>query len=148
MGTRTPLSSMEVRDSRPLACPTCWRRALLCVLRPSIPGLLGTAQLLDDARHRPDNQPFIRQSPTIFGEIFERPAPCARRDRTFRLQPVTQTDPRVLPPNAGSLLSFSFRQIRRDRLSEFPPAVPPDGFPAWSKKPSLDADPRARIDQK
>ena len=96
------------------------RRGLLCVL-----GAVDTqvfweilAQLLDEARYRPDNQPFTAANlPTIFGEIFERLSSLAQGE-TLNLSdcsPLRRQIPRVLPPlpMQGSTYRFRSVQIRR-----------------------------------
>ena len=69
-------------------------------------------------------------------------APCARRHaEPVRLQPVTQADSTSPPPSpdAGSrpTVSAPFRFAVEPSSQTFRPAVPPDGFPTWSRKPLL-----------
>jgi hypothetical protein len=107
------------------------RRGLLCVL-----GAVDTqvfweilAQLLDDARHRPDNRPFTADNlPTIFGENFERLSRLVLGE-TLNLSdccPLRRQIPRVLPlfPTQDPFYRFRSVQIRRGAL--FP------GIPASS----------------
>ena len=96
------------------------RRGCLCIL-----GAVDTqvfweilAQLLDDARYRPDNQPFTSDNlPTIFREIFERLSRLALGE-TLNLSdcgPLRRLVPRVLPllPTQDSAYRFRSVQIRR-----------------------------------
>ncbi|MDP3597201.1 MAG: hypothetical protein Q8S75_09425, partial [Nitrospirota bacterium] len=96
------------------------RRGLLCVL-----GAVDTqvfwevlAQLLDEARYRPDDQPFTAGNlPTIFGEIFERLSSLAQGE-TLNLSDCSllrRQIPRVLPPLPMQGPTYRFRsvQIRR-----------------------------------
>lgn len=96
------------------------RRSLLCVL-----GAVDTqvfwevlAQLLDEARYRPDNQPFTAANlPTIFSEVFERLSRLAQGE-TLNLadcSPLRRQIPRVLPllPMQSPTYRFRSVQIRR-----------------------------------
>ena len=107
------------------------RRGLLCVL-----GAVDTqvfwetlAQLLDDARYRPDNQPFTPDNlPTIFGEIFERLSRLALGE-TLNLSdcgPLRRQIPRVLPLHPTQDSSYRFRSVQIRRGAVFP------GIPASS----------------
>jgi hypothetical protein len=107
------------------------RRGLLCVL-----GAVDTqvfweilAQLLDDARYRPDNQPFTLDNlPTIFGEIFERLSHLTLGE-TLSLSdcgPLRRQIPRVLPHLLTKEPSFRFRSVQIRRGAVFP------GIPASS----------------
>ena len=104
------------------------RRGLLCVL-----GAVDTqvfwetlAQLLDDVRYRPNNQPFTSDNlPVVFGEIFER---LSRLEigETLHLSdcgPLRREIPRVLPLLPTQYPSYRFRsvQIRRGAVC---PGVP------------------------
>jgi len=104
------------------------RRSLLCVL-----GAVDTqvfwevlAQLLDDARYRPDDQPFTTENlPTIFGEIFKQLSRLALGE-TLNLSdcgPLRRQIPRVLPLHPTQDPSYRFRsvQIRRGAVL---PGVP------------------------
>jgi hypothetical protein len=101
------------------------RRGLLCVL-----GAVDTqvfweilAQLLDDDRYRPDNQPFTPENlPTMFGEIFERLSRLAIGE-TLNLSdcgPLRREIPRVLPLLPMQDLSYRFRSVQIRRGSVFP----------------------------
>ncbi|MDP1770635.1 MAG: hypothetical protein Q8L74_17775, partial [Nitrospirota bacterium] len=90
------------------------RRGLLCVL-----GAVDTqvfwevlAQLLDEARYRPDDQPFTAGNlPTIFGEIFERLSSLAQGE-TLNLSDCSllrRQIPRVLPPLPMQGPTYRFR---------------------------------------
>lgn len=107
------------------------RRGLLCVL-----GAVDTqvfweilAQLLDDARYRPDNQPFTPDNlPSIFGEIFERLSRLALGE-TLNLSdcsPLRRQIPRVLPLHPTQDPSYRFRSVQIRRGAVFP------GIPASS----------------
>ena len=104
------------------------RRGLLCVL-----GAVDTqvfweilAQLLDDVRYRPDNQPFTPQNlPTMFGEIFEQLSRLALGE-TLNVSdcgPLRREIPRILPflPTQDPFYRFRSVQIRRGAvLPEIP----------------------------
>ena len=107
------------------------RRGFLCVL-----GAVDTqvfweilAQLLDDVRYRPDNQPFTSDNlPTIFGEIFERLSRLALGE-TLNLSdcgPLRRQIPRVLPLLPTQDPSYRFRSVQIRRGAVFP------GVPASS----------------
>jgi hypothetical protein len=107
------------------------RRGVLCVL-----GAVDTqvfwellAQLLDDARYRPDNQPFTPDSiQTTFGEIFERLSHLALGE-TISLSdcgPLRRQIPRVLPLLSTQDPSYCFRSVQIRRGAVFP------GIPASS----------------
>ncbi|MDE3048904.1 MAG: hypothetical protein KGJ48_03290 [Nitrospirota bacterium] len=107
------------------------RRGFLCVL-----GAVDTqvfweilAQLLDDARYRPDNQPFTTNNlPTIFGEIFERILRLGLGE-TLNLSDcgtLRRQIPRVLPPHPTQDPAYRFRSVQIRRGAVFP------GIPASS----------------
>jgi hypothetical protein len=107
------------------------RRGLLCVL-----GAVDTqvfweilAQLLDDVRYRPDNQPFTPESLSlVFGPIFEQLSRLAIGD-TLNLSdcgPLRKEIPRVLPLLPMQDPSYRFRSIQIRRGAIFP------GVPASS----------------
>lgn len=107
------------------------RRGLLCVL-----GAVDTqvfwetlAQLLDDVRYRPNNQPFTSDNlPVVFGEIFERLSRLAIGE-TLNLSdcgPLRREIPRVLPLLPPQVPSYRFRSIQIRRGAIFP------GIPASS----------------
>jgi hypothetical protein len=107
------------------------RRGLLCVL-----GAVDTqvfweilAQLFDDVRYRPDDQPFTSDNlPTIFGEIFERLSRLALGD-TLNLSdcgPLRRQIPRILPLHPTQDPSYRFRSVLIRRGAVFP------GIPASS----------------
>jgi len=107
------------------------RRGLLCVL-----GAVDTqvfwetlAQLLDDVRYRPNNQPFTSDNlPVVFGEIFERLSRLAIGE-TLDLSdcgPLRREIPRVLPLLPTQAPSYRFRSIQIRRGAIFP------GIPASS----------------
>jgi hypothetical protein len=107
------------------------RRSLLCVL-----GAVDTqvfwetlAQLLDDVRYRPNNQPFTSDNlPVVFGEIFERLSRLAIGE-TLNLSdygPLRREIPRVLPLLPAQTPSYRFRSIQIRRGAIFP------GIPASS----------------
>ena len=107
------------------------RRGLLCVL-----GAVDTqvfwetlAQLLDDVRYRPNNQPFTSDNlPVVFGEIFERLSRLAIGE-TLNLSdygPLRREIPRVLPLLPAQAPSYRFRSIQIRRGAIFP------GIPASS----------------
>jgi hypothetical protein len=87
------------------------------------------AQLLDDTRYRPNNQPFTPDNlSTVFGEVFER-LTCLAIGETINMSdcgPLRREIPRVLPylPTQGSSYRFRSVQIRRGAI--FP------GIPASS----------------
>ena len=112
------------------------RRGLLCVL-----GAVDTqvfweilAQLLDDVRYRPDNQPFTSDNlPTMFGEIFERLSRLALGE-TLNLSdcgPLRRADSTSPSPSpdAGPFLSFSLRsdspwsRLSRNSRQQYRPTV-------------------------
>ena len=84
------------------------------------------AQLLDDTRYRPNNQPFTSDNlPTVFGEVFERLSRLAIGE-TINMSdcgPLRREIPRVLPslPTQGSSYRFRSVQIRRGAIF---PGVP------------------------
>ncbi|MEP6933286.1 MAG: hypothetical protein ABI988_05030 [Nitrospirota bacterium] len=101
------------------------RRGLLCVL-----GAVDTqvfwevlAQLLDDVRYRPDNQPFTSENiPTIFGEIFERFSGLAHGE-TVNLSdcgPLRRQISHVLPLLPTQDSSYRFRSVQIRRGAVFP----------------------------
>ncbi len=101
------------------------RRGLLCVL-----GAVDTqvfweilAQLLDDARYRPDNQPFTLENlPMVFGPIIEQLSRLAIGD-TLNLSdcgPLRKEIPRVLPLLPTQDPSYRFRSIQIRRGAVFP----------------------------
>jgi hypothetical protein len=101
------------------------RRGLLCVL-----GAVDTqvfwevlAQLLDEARYRPDNQPFTAANlPTIFGEILERLSSLAQGE-TLNLSdcsPLRRQIPRVLPLLPMQSPTYRFRSVHIRRGAVFP----------------------------
>jgi hypothetical protein len=104
------------------------RRGLLCVLGAVDSQVFWEilAQLLDDARYRPDNQPFTSDNlPTIFGEIFERLSRLAFGE-TLNLSdcgPLRRQIPRILSllPTEGPSYRFRSVQIRRGAIL---PGVP------------------------
>ena len=107
------------------------RRGLLCVL-----GAVDTqvfweilAQLLDDARYRPDNQPFTSDNlPTIFGEILDRLSRLALGE-TLSLSDcglLRRQIPRVIPLYPTQDPSYRFRSVQIRRGAVFP------GIPASS----------------
>ena len=107
------------------------RRGFLCVF-----GAVDTqvfweilAQLLDDVRYRPDNQPFTSDNlPTIFGEIFEQLSRLALGE-TLNLSdcgPLRRQIPHVLPLLPTKDPSYRFRSIQIRRGAVFP------GVPASS----------------
>jgi hypothetical protein len=107
------------------------RRGFLCVL-----GAVDTqvfwetlAQLLDDVRYRPNNQPFTPDNlPVVFGEIFERLSRLAIGE-TLNLSdcgPLRREIPRVLPLLPTPAPSYRFRSIQIRRGAIFP------GIPASS----------------
>jgi len=107
------------------------RRSVLCVL-----GAVDTqvfweilAQLLDDARYRPDNQLFKPDNlQAIFGEVYERLSRLALGE-TLNLTDcglLRRQIPRVLPLLATQDLSYRFRSVQIRRGGVFP------GIPASS----------------
>jgi len=101
------------------------RRGCLCIL-----GAVDTqvfweilAQLLDDARYRPDNQPFTSDNlPTIFREIFERLSRLALGE-TLNLSdcgPLRRLVPRVLPLLPTQDPAYRFRSVQIRRGAVFP----------------------------
>ncbi|HJS66646.1 MAG TPA: hypothetical protein VJ760_04875 [Nitrospiraceae bacterium] len=101
------------------------RRGFLCVL-----GAVDTqvfweilAQLFDDSRYRPNDQPFTSENlPRVFGEIFER---LSRLEigETINLSdcgPLRKEIPRVLPLLPAQNLSYRFRSIQIRRGAVFP----------------------------
>jgi len=101
------------------------RRGLLCVLGAVDNQVFWEtlAQLLDDTRYRPDNQPFISDNlPTIFGEIFERLSHLALGE-TINLSdcgPLRRQIPRVLPLLPTQDPSYRFRSVQIRRGAVFP----------------------------
>jgi hypothetical protein len=87
------------------------------------------AQLLDDSRYRPNNQPFTPDNlSTVFGEVFERLSRLAIGE-TINMSdfgPLRREIPRVLPylPAQGSFYRFRSIQIRRGAIF---PGVPASG---------------------
>ena len=107
------------------------RRGLLCVL-----GAVDTqvfweilAQLLDDTRYRPNNQPFTSGNlPTVFGGVFERLSRLAIGE-TINMSdcgPLRREIPRVLPYLSTQNPSYRFRSVQIRRGAIFP------GIPASS----------------
>lgn len=107
------------------------RRGLLCVL-----GAVDTqvfweilAQLLDDVRYRPNNQPFTSDNlPVVFGEIFERLSHLSIGE-TLNLSDcgaLRREIPRVPPLLHTPAPSYRFRSIQIRRGAIFP------GIPASS----------------
>ena len=107
------------------------RRGLLCIL-----GAVDTqvfweilAQLLDDARYRPDNQPFTPDNlPAIFGEIFERLSHLAIGEilNLSGCGSLRRELPRVLPLHPTQGPSYRFRSVQIRHGAVFP------GMPASS----------------
>jgi hypothetical protein len=101
------------------------RRGLLCVL-----GAIDTqvfweilAQLLDDARYRPDNQPFTPNNiPTIFGGIFERLSrlPLGESLTLSDCGPLRRQIPRVLALHPTQDPSYRFRSVQIRHGAVFP----------------------------
>ncbi|MBI3806040.1 MAG: hypothetical protein HY281_00760 [Nitrospirae bacterium] len=87
------------------------------------------AQLLDDARYRPNNQPFTPDNlPTVFGEVFERLSRLALGE-TINMSdcgPLRREIPRVLPYLPTQSSSYRFRSVQIRRGAIFP------GIPASS----------------
>jgi len=85
------------------------------------------SQLLDDARYRPNNQPFTADNlPTVFGQIFERLSRLAIGE-TLNLSdcgPLRREIPRVLPhlPTKDPFYRFRSVQIRRGAVFPGTPA--------------------------
>src|SRR5207245_9250072 len=81
------------------------------------------AQLFDDIRYRPDNQPFTSDNlPTIFGEIFERLSRLALGD-TLNLSdcgPLRRQIPRILPLHPTQDPFYRFRSVLIRRGAGFP----------------------------
>lgn len=107
------------------------RRGSLCVL-----GAVDTqvfweilAQLLEDDRYRPANQPFTADNlPTMFGEVFERLSRLAIGE-TVNLadcSPLRRQIPRVLPLLPAQEPSYRFCSVQIRRGAVFP------GIPASS----------------
>ncbi|MEY4706243.1 MAG: hypothetical protein RL042_2448 [Nitrospirota bacterium] len=107
------------------------RRGALCVL-----GAVDTqvfweilAQLLDEARYRPDNQPFTSDNlPAIFGDIFDRLSHLAVGE-TLNLSdcnPLRREIPRALPLLPAQNPAYRFRSVQIRRGAVFP------GIPASS----------------
>jgi len=123
-----PVWKFEIRG--PLALLDLMvRRGCLCVL-----GAVDTqvfweilAQLLDDARYRPNNLPFTSDNlQAIFGEIFERLARLALGE-TLSLSDcglLRRQIPRVLPLHSSQAPFYRFRtvQIRRGAIFSGLPA--------------------------
>jgi len=101
------------------------RRGLLCVLGAVDAQVFWEvlAQLLDDVRYRPDNQPFTSENlPTIFGEIFERFSGLAHGE-TVNLSdcgPLRRQIPHVLPLLPTQDPSYRFRSVQILRGAVFP----------------------------
>jgi hypothetical protein len=87
------------------------------------------AQLLDDTRYRPNNQPFTSDNlPTVFGEVFERLSRLAIGE-TINMSdcgPLRREIPRVLPSLQTQGSSYRFRSVQIRRGAIFP------GVPASS----------------
>ena len=87
------------------------------------------AQLLDDPRYRPDNQPFTPDNlPTIFGEILDRLSRLALGE-TLSLSDcglLRRQIPRVIPLYPTQDPSYRFRAVQIRRGAVFP------GIPASS----------------
>jgi hypothetical protein len=107
------------------------RRGFLCVLGAVDSQVFWEilAQLLDDARYRPSNQPFTSDNlPTIFGEIFE------QLSRLMLGQTLNLSDNAVLRRQIPRVLSlfpaqdpfYRFRSVQIRRGASFP------GIPASS----------------
>jgi len=107
------------------------RRGRLCIL-----GAVDTqvfweimAQLLDEDRYRPENQPFTTDNlPTVFGELFTRLSHLTHGE-TLNLADcykVRELIPRVLPLLQGQNPVYRFRAIHIRRGAMFP------GMPASS----------------
>lgn len=101
------------------------RRGLLCVL-----GAVDTqvfweilAQLLEDSRYRPNNQPFTSESlPAVFGEIFDRLS-RAEVGETIKLSdysPLRKEIPCILPLLPAQSPFYRFRSIQIRRGAVFP----------------------------
>jgi hypothetical protein len=100
-------------------------RGLLCVL-----GAIDTqvfweilAQLLDDPRYRPDNQPFTPDNiPTIFGGIFERLShlPLGETLILSDCGPLRRHIPRVLSLHPTQDTSYRFRSVQIRHGAVFP----------------------------
>lgn len=107
------------------------RRGLLCVLGAVDSQVFWEtlAQLLDDVRYRPNNQPFTSDNlPVVFGEIFERLSHLAIGE-TLHLSDcgaLRREIPRVLPLLPTQASSYRFRSIQIRRGAIFP------GIPASS----------------
>jgi hypothetical protein len=107
------------------------RRGLLCVLGAVDSQVFWEtlAQLLDDVRYRPNNQPFTSDNlPVVFGEIFERLSHLAIGE-TLHLSDcgaLRRELPRVLPVLPTQASSYRFRSIQIRRGAIFP------GIPASS----------------
>jgi hypothetical protein len=107
------------------------RRGALCVLGAVDNQVFWEilAQLLDDPRYRPDNQPFTADSiQRTFGESFERLSRLALGE-TISLSDcglLRGQIPRVLPLPSGQDPSYRFRSVQIRRGAVFP------GIPASS----------------
>lgn len=107
------------------------RRGLLCVLGAVDSQVFWEtlAQLLDDVRYRPNNQPFTSDNlPVVFGEIFERLSHLAIGE-TLHLSDcgaLRREIPRALPLLPTQASSYRFRSIQIRRGAIFP------GIPASS----------------
>jgi hypothetical protein len=107
------------------------RRGLLCVLGAVDSQVFWEilAQILDDARYRPSNQPFTSDNlPTIFGEIFEQLSRLAFGE-TLNLSDnavIRGQIPRVLPLLPAQNSTYCFRSVQIRRGASFP------GIPASS----------------
>lgn len=100
------------------------RRGLLCILGAVDSQVFWEilAQLLEDSRYRPNNQPFTSENlPTIFGEIFERLSRIEIGE-TIKLSdhsPLRKEIPRVLPLLPTQSPSYRFRSIQIRRGAVF-----------------------------
>lgn len=107
------------------------RRGALCVL-----GAVDTqvfweilAQLLEDDRYRPEDQPFTADNvPTLFGEVFERLSRLAIGERLNLADcaPLRRQMPRTLSLLPSQEPSYRFRSVQIRRGAVFP------GMPASS----------------
>lgn len=107
------------------------RRGSLCVL-----GAVDTqvfweilAQLLEDDRYRPEDQPFTADNvPTLFGEVFERLSRLAIGERLNLADcaPLRRQMPRTLSLLPSQEPSYRFRSVQIRRGAVFP------GMPASS----------------
>jgi hypothetical protein len=125
-----PVWKFEIRG--PLALlDLLARRGFLCVL-----GAVDTqvfweilAQLLDNARYRPNNQPFSQDNlQAIFGEVYERLSQLAPGE-TLSLSDcdlLRRQIPRILPLHSTQASFYRFRSVQVRRGAIF------SGFPASS----------------